>query len=92
MGIEFTEIGEREKLGLEEILRRLEGNPGPPDKLPPLASPAAALKSLIVDPATALNAVASFFQDNQELTREQFSQLMGDLLAKDHDGKQGAPR
>ena len=92
MGIEFTEIAERERLGLEEILSRLEGNPGPPDKIPPLGSPAAALPLLIVDPAAALNAVASFFQRNQALTRERFSELMENLMAKSRDGNQGAPR
>lgn len=90
MGIEFTEIGERERLGLKEILLRLDGNPGPPDKIPLSVSPAAALPLLIVDPAAALNAVASFFQHNQALTREQFSDLMGELVAQSRDGNHGA--
>jgi hypothetical protein len=80
MGIEFTEIAERERLGLEEILRRLEGNPGLPGKLPLLVSPATAFPLLVVDPAAALNAVASFFQDNQALTRE---------LCRTHEGAAG---
>ena len=92
MGIEFTEIGEREKAGLEEILRRLEGNPGPAGKLPHLSLRRSAFPLLIVDPAVALNAVASFFQHNQALTRDQFSELMGELVAKSRDGNQGALR
>ena len=92
MGIEFTEIAERERLGLEEVLRRLEGNPGPPGKLPLLVSPATAFPLLIANPAAALNAVASFFQDNQALTREQFTELMEELTAESRDGNQGASR
>ncbi len=92
MGIEFTEIAERERLGLEEVLRRLEGNPDLPNKLGLLVSPATAFPLLIADPAAALNAVASFFQDNQALTREQFTELIQELTAKSRDGTQGASR
>lgn len=79
MGIEFTEIAEREKLALEEMLRRLEGTTGPVE---PAAFPVPAPPSLlmIVDPGAALNAVAKFFQNNQALTREQFAELMGKSL------------
>jgi hypothetical protein len=90
MGIEFIEIADRERLGLEEVLRRLDGNPDLPDKLPLLVSPATAFPLLIADPAAALNAVASFFQDNEALTREQFTELIQELTAKSCDGNQGA--
>jgi len=80
MGIEFTEIGERERAGLKEILLRLEGSPGPPDEVPPADTQAAALPLLPVDPTTALNALASFFQHNQALTQEQFCELMGEFM------------
>ena len=92
MGIEFTEIAERERLGLEEIVRRLESNLGQPDKSPAVASPAVPLPLLIVDPAAALNAVASFFQHSQSLTREQFSELMGELMGKSRGANQDASR
>lgn len=87
MGIEFTEVAERERLGLEEIVLRLEGASAP-ERLPAPASPAAPSLLMIVDPAAALNAVVRFFQQNQSLTREQFAELMG----KSHDGHQGGPR
>jgi hypothetical protein len=86
MGIEFTEIAERERLGLEEIVVRLEGA-SVPERLPAPAKPAAPSLLMIVDPAAVLNAVTQFFQHNQSLTREQFAELMG----KSHDGHQGVP-
>jgi hypothetical protein len=76
MGIEFTGVTDRERLGLEEILRRLEGDFAQPE-LPAAVSPTL----LIVDAAAALNAVASFFQHSQSLTREQFAELMGSLIS-----------
>jgi len=92
MGIEFTSVTEREKLALEEILRRLEGNFGQPDKLPAPTSPAVSPPLLIVDPAAALNAVASFFQHSQSLSREQFAELMGSLMARSRGGNHEMPR
>ena len=75
MGIEFVKIAEPERLALEEILRRLEGNPGLVVEPVVLAGPASA-PLMIVDPGAALHAVAKFFQSNQALTREQFAELM----------------
>jgi hypothetical protein len=89
MGIEFTNVTEPQRLGLEEILRRLESNLGQPDKFVAFAVP---LPLLIVDPAAALNAVASFFEQSQSLTREQFAELMGSLMARSREGDPGAPR
>jgi hypothetical protein len=87
MGIEFTGVTDRERLGLEEILRRLEGDFAQPE-LPAAVSPTL----LIVDAAAALNAVASFFQHSQSLTREQFAELMGSLMAGSRDGNLDIPR
>jgi hypothetical protein len=87
MGIEFTEIAEGERLGLEQIMLRLEGI-SVPDKLPVPANPVAPSLLMIVDPAAALNAVARFFQLNRSLTREQFVELMG----KSRDGHDALAR
>lgn len=92
MGIEFTGVAERERLALEEILRRLEGNFVQPDKRPMPTFPTVPPPLLIVDPAAALNAVASFFQHSQSLTREQFAELMGSLTARSRDGNHEMPR
>jgi hypothetical protein len=92
MGIEFTGVAERERLALEEILRRLEGNFVQADKLPAPTSPAVSPPLLIVDPAAALNAVASFFQHSQSLSREQFAELMGSLMARSRGGNHEMPR
>ena len=87
MGIEFTGILEPEKLALEEMMRRLDGTPGPVEPAT-LTVPAPPSLLMIVDPGAALNAVAKFFQNNQALTREQFAELMG----KSRDSNLSVPR
>jgi hypothetical protein len=63
----------------------LDSNSGP-ENVPTAASPTLSHPLLIVDPAAALNAVASFFEHSQSLTREQFAELMGNLMAKSREG------
>lgn len=74
MGIEFTEIADEDGVQLEEILRQLAGGSSPD----PAPKPSAGADLLMItDVGAALSALAKFFQTNQALTREEFTELIG---------------
>jgi hypothetical protein len=78
MGIEFTEIRDEDKLALEALLHRLDGDASMPLEITSVEGRAATPDLLmIMDPAAALNALAKFFQHNWSLTRTQFAELIG---------------
>jgi hypothetical protein len=81
MGIEFTEVLDKDVGCLEEILRQLAGGSSPdrePESLPVMGL------LMITDVNAALNALAKFFQTNRSLTREEFAELIG--KSQNHDG------
>jgi hypothetical protein len=84
MGIEFTEITDEDRIRLEELLLRLAGDVSPPPEIKS-RQPTSVVPDLlmIMDAGAALNAVATFFQDNQALTREQFTELIGKSQNRD---------
>jgi hypothetical protein len=84
MGIAFTEMADPDAAQLEKLLSRLGGEIAPPltDSKPTPEVHAAELL-MITDASAALSAVASFFQLNHSLTREQFTQVVGKSQKRD---------
>jgi len=78
MGIAFTEITKEAQAQLEELILSCAGGTSPLSSATTSAQPVAAAPDLlmITDAGAALNALARFFQNNQALTREEFSLLV----------------
>lgn len=76
MGISFTEISKEAQVQLEELILSCSGGTSPLSTN--AAEPVAAVPDLlmIMDAGAALNALARFFQNNQTLTRSEFSLLV----------------
>jgi hypothetical protein len=80
MGIAFTEISDEDRLQLEEILHRLASGFSPP--VPELRLLTAPDLLMITNAGAALTAVATFFQNNRTLSREQFTELVGESQSR----------
>jgi hypothetical protein len=89
MGIAFTEISKKAQEQLEELIVLCavrthvpapESNTG--QSLPPVPG-----LLMIMDAGAALNALASFFQNNQTLSREDFSLLVSKSQKHDSGGQ-----
>ena len=80
MGVVFTEIAEPDQARLDELLLRLAGGTPPAELNPKSVAGASSAPDLlmITDPAAALNAIVRFFQTNHALSREDFTQLLGE--------------
>src|SRR5882724_236268 len=78
MGISFTEISKEAQVQLEELILSCSGGTSPFPSATNAAEPVAAVPDLlmIMDAGAALNALARFFQNNQTLTRAEFSLLV----------------
>jgi hypothetical protein len=78
MGIAFTEISKEAQVQLEELILSCSGGTSPLPSATNAAQPVAAVPDLlmIMDAGAALNALARFFQNNQTLTRSEFSLLV----------------
>jgi hypothetical protein len=89
MGIAFTEIAEADQSRLQDIVQRLsDGNSR--SELKPRSSPAVFAAPdllMITDPAAALSAVAKFFQSNRALSREEFTELLGESQKRDREAR-----
>jgi hypothetical protein len=83
MGIAFTEIPDRDRPQLEEIIRQLAIEPSAMPEPTPSEGPNLLM---IIDASAALNAVANFFQSHRTLTREEFKGLVGS--SQNHNGAQ----
>jgi hypothetical protein len=80
MGITFTDITEPDQARLDELLLWLASGNSPHEPVPRATSGISAAPDLlmITDPAAALNAIAKFFQTNRALSREDFTELLGE--------------
>jgi hypothetical protein len=80
MGISFTEISKEAQVQLEELILSCSGGTSPLPSATNAAEPVAAVPDLlmIMDAGAALNALARFFQNNQTLTRADFSLLVSE--------------
>jgi len=80
MGISFTEIGKEAQVQLEELILSCSGGSSPLASATNAAEPVAAVPDLlmIMNAGAALNALARFFQNNQTLTRAEFSLLVSE--------------
>ena len=80
MGISFTEISKEAQVQLEELILSCSGGSSPLASATNAAEPVAAVPDLlmIMNAGAALNALARFFQNNQTLTRAEFSLLVSE--------------
>jgi hypothetical protein len=87
MGIAFAEIAEAEQARLEDLLLWLSGGSSTGELIAKSSSTVNAAPDLlmITDPAAALNAMAKFFQTNRALSREEFTQLLGQSQERDRE-------
>jgi PilZ domain len=85
MGIAFTEISKEAQVQLEELILLCAVRTSPPASETNTGQSLPAVPGLlmIMDAGAALNALASFFQNNQTLTREEFSLLVS--KSQNHD-------
>ena len=78
MGIEFSEIDDRNGAGLEALIKRLAGEDHSPPTVSATTSSVGTVPHLmIIDSGAALTALSKFFQRHQEMTREQFIDVIG---------------
>ena len=85
MGIGFTDISHEDQAKLDGLLLQLSsGAPIPASETQPTPGNRHALL-MVMDPGAALNALAKFFETNQALSREEFSDLIGRSQQRDQE-------